>query len=169
MHPTGKFAQPALGSPSRSARAPHSRQSAPGQARTSQRTKELSSQTKNVRTDARTDLSLQAASRLSSMQRGTAGFAASFGLAQLGSARSAGLLIPWRVGRQLRRPGGASTGAPAKNCLQTGTFVAVSKAVIRHRRIEGSNPSPSAHHALRALGSAVHAATRGVVTAALSP
>ena len=39
---------------------------------------------------------------------------------------------------------GARTGARSIKSLQMGSFGAVSKAVIRHRRIEGSNPSPSA-------------------------
>jgi hypothetical protein len=43
-----------------------------------------------------------------------------------------------------RSRAGASTGAPQVNALQIGLFEVVSKAVNRHRRFEGSNPSPSA-------------------------
>jgi len=43
----------------------------------------------------------------------------------------------------LRRRAGAQTGARAQKALQIGTCVKVSTAVIRLRRIEGSNPSPS--------------------------
>lgn len=45
-------------------------------------------------------------------------------------------------------------------------LVAVSKAVIRHWRIEGSNPSPPLNQAVRAPVAIDQAATRGFVTAA---
>jgi hypothetical protein len=46
-----------------------------------------------------------------------------------------------RTGRQ---PTTHQPGAREQNSLQTGMCVSVSKAAIRHFRIEGSNPSPSA-------------------------
>ena len=42
---------------------------------------------------------------------------------------------------------GEPTGEPKQNCLQTACCLAVSKTVSVVRRIEGSNPSPSAFHA----------------------
>jgi hypothetical protein len=39
---------------------------------------------------------------------------------------------------------GAQTGAPAEKYLQIATFETVSKPLTVVRRIEGSNPSPSA-------------------------
>ena len=62
---------------------------------------------------------------------------------------------------------GASTGAPQVNTLQIGIFDVISKAVNRHWRFEGSNPSPSASSAGTRMVERVPARARRSIRSAL--
>jgi hypothetical protein len=76
--------------------------------------------------------------------------------------------------RQQTRPlrallAGAQTGARDIKSLQIGMFMAVSKAVIRLRRIEGSNPSPSAQPRGSRLGACLPGAKAVSRTSPVNP